>query len=308
VTDRNNSVTSKKSPSYKMAPIFNSVEKASRHLLQEQPSWRQEFEKCGALAKLKVTLSDTLDNVAGYTSCALQGLLQLEAKQTAFTKGLDETEARALEAKASAENASKDAAKVGKQAKEIASRCNRRQTDVQELALRMSEHVLICRGVIPTTRKDKESSFEMKHAFQSMVTSIGGPNLRTVSVKRLQRGRNANPDSPRPMRVELAGQEEKAILFQTMERALSQNKPVPFSVMHEIPRYAINAYKYCNNVAAVIRGSEEGMRTRVQIPRGRQWPAIFMKRKNETSYKEIKKELFEQAKTEMIRKNIELQI
>lgn len=67
------------------------------------------------------------------------------------------------------------------------------------------------------------------------------------------------------MIVELGSVGKKLKLFNALDRAFAQKVDIPFSIMTEIPDYAMSQYKFMGRLATIIREIKPHIRTKVNI-------------------------------------------
>jgi len=288
-----------------MPQKYASLAEAREAILLASTTWRQQFEKLTKVQELKIVSNDAMDAMAGATIQTMDEVLNLKQAAHVLKEGIDVTNAAASQAmresgaamdkvKSVEEGAAKAITVVGKKCAAISSK-------VMDMQLSMSENVLIIRGIPPLVHHTaRETQAELERALNETLGKIKCPKLKISSIKRLQKSKRADPKSPRVMRVALASGIEKSKLFEAIEACTKVNTKVPFSCSHEIPRYAMSAFKHCNKLASLCRVGDENCRVRVSIPRGDRWPAIFIRREADQDFRKLTKNELDQVKKELV--------
>jgi hypothetical protein len=101
------------------------------------------------------------------------------------------------------------------------------------------------------------------------------------------------------LRVALASALEKRKLFEAIESCTKARGKVPFSCSHEVPKYAMSSYKYCNKLATLCKVGDPKCKVRVYIPKGESWPVIFIRRENDKDFRKLSKTELEEVKKEL---------
>lgn len=286
------------------------LEETTRSLYAASLKWSEEYEKAKTGKQLAGVSKGALDELTAGTLLALRAATHLDTVASKNGEGVEISMKLAREAKGLAvtnEEAGKNlASNMSKHVENINKRVKSNLTVIQQIQLEKSENAMIVRG-IPMANADprrKETYMELEAAVQATFQGIGCPALKFKSIRRLQISASAKAKAQPPsLRVEVASQGDKHHLFTAVEKFTRQQRKLPFSVTHEIPRYAINAYKYCQAIAAIVRENNPEVKTRVSIPRGEHWPVIMMKAEQEVQYSRLSAEWFKAAKEKYIEQN-----
>lgn len=285
----------------------------TRDLLYKQSEkWSAELTQGKTLKQIGSATKDALDVVAKSTDLAIYAVHHLDGVVKNNQAGVIASNNLAREVKKLAEDnarGGKDLAKqVDKMSSDLHKRCGKNLTNIQQIQLAKSEHTIICRGIQKATRDAtrRETYGELERAVTTAFTEIGCPPIKYRSIRRMQASAvSTSKKQPPSLRVELASQGDKFVLFQAIERYTKDKTPLPFSVTHEIPKYALSSYKYCQSVAAIIREENPTCKTRVIIPRGDTWPTVMWRAGPDQQYAPIGKEWFEASKEKLIARNRE---
>ena len=294
---------------------YKDVEDARAKLHESICKHVDEISTQTTFAKVKGPMVESLTEVASATSYALSGVKKLRSEVSDLAKKVpssDELSNLKTTVKdcgnlVTLNNTAVDSLKntldteTGKikQALDKGSRRAEKALDnSQKNQLAKSEYTLIVRGVPYATDLDrKETYFELKEVLLRSFAQVGCRPLQFWNIKRLQASRESKERKMAPsIRVTMAGVEEKLTLFRALEDNAARGKRVTFSVTHEIPKYAISSYKFCQTLAAIVREQSDTIRTRVYIPPGRQWPTIFVRNGKDSKFMEITQTDFKRAK------------
>jgi transcription antitermination factor NusA-like protein len=287
-----------------MPQKYASLAEARNAILLASSTWRQQFDKLSKVNDLKVVTNEALDSVAGATVQVLDEVQALKVESTQLRSGVEISHTMAKQAmeeskhaidrtEAIAEGSKKDCATIGR-------RCNANTTKVQTIQRELSENVLIVRGIPSGAPAGvKESTANAESAFMEALGQIKCPRIRISSIKRLQKSNRADPNSPKVLRVALASALEKRKLFEAIESCTKARGKVPFSCSHEVPKYAMSSYKYCNKLATLCKVGDPKCKVRVYIPKGESWPVIFIRRENDKDFRKLSKTELEEVKKEL---------
>jgi len=244
-----------------------------------------------------------LDQVAGATIQTMDEVLTLKDESKRLGEGIAITHTMANQAMKESEACIEKVKDIAEGTKKVVHSLGRKCTSnanrVQDVQLSLAENVLIFRGIPSKVGSARESAAEMETALNEALGKIRCPKLRLSSIKRLQKSKTADSKTPRVLRVALASGLEKTKLFEAIDKFTQTNQKVPFACSHEIPRYAINSFKYCNKLASLCRVGDKDCKVRVMIPRGERWPLIFIKRANEGEFRKLNKTELQQVKAEL---------
>ena len=303
---------------------FDSLTHAREELADKMNKWRENIKKQTNVPGLKAPLLEGIDDLSKVMNYAVMGLQKLNHQDYEMAhkiKTMDatiETQKEGLNVTQTLANTSSEQlttliddqkahrAETKQGFRSMSYKVDRAINEHQRRELKESENVLIIRGVkrvIAGTRK--ETPTEVEGALDLALETIDCKRLRYVSVRRMQMSRVGELNgSPASLRVELVGTADKFNLFNAIEKFNAKyNGKLPFSVTHEIPRYAISSYKYCQQVAAIAREHNGALKTRVMIPRGSNWPVIFIRDAATREYKPMTKEDFKKAKEINVKRN-----
>jgi hypothetical protein len=282
---------------------FATLAEARQHILLSSQHWRNQFDKITKVNELKLQANEALDHLAGASVQTMDEVIQLQTTTTNLQEGVGhvhnmatqamrESEAVLAKVKTVEEGTSKAIGQIGR-------RCNTNANRMHDVQQSMAENVLIVRGIPSLSKDGKETIPELEAAFNAALGKIKCPKLKIQSIKRLQKTKKADSKTPRVLRVALASSLEKSKLFEAIENCTKANHKVPFSCSHEIPKYALSSYKYCNKLASLCRVGDKDCRVRVYIPRGEKWPIIFIKRLSDSDFRKLTKVELAQVKAEL---------
>ena len=80
--------------------------------------------------------------------------------------------------------------------------------------------------------------------------------------------------APPTMKVMLGSLAEKLKIYDAIRVAAQSGRDIPFEIQNEIPQYALGTHKQLNKIAHEIREIDNGIKTRVTMMKGDQWPQI----------------------------------
>ena len=121
-----------------------------------------------------------------------------------------------------------------------------------------------------------------------------------LNAERLQKSKDDSSKGPRPLRVTLGGASDKYVIFDAIDRAIRSGTKFNFSIAHEVPRYALNRYKFLQRVAATACKLDPQLKTRVGMVPGELFPILQTKHRREPKYTKIKEKVFKEAKAAYI--------
>lgn len=177
-------------------------------------------------------------------------------------------------------------------------------TAAQQIQLERSQNVVIVRGIRP--EKNEENYEDLERAFFRMLRKLklDGGQIKINYLRRLPRNRGERTGEPLSVRVELSSLGDKIKMFNRVEEMVkSKEENFEYSITNEIPRYALNSYKYLCRIATEVRHQNAALKTRVGIMRGDSYPVITIRKRTEKDYKKIDEPTMERAKAEVVRKN-----
>ena len=290
----------------------NNFGEVREKLYNQSLKWTSELNQSKSLKQIGTAAKEALDEVAGAADLAIYAVAHLDGVVKNHEEGIKLSNNLAQEVKKLADDNAKGGKDLAKQvdrlSTDIHKRCSKNATHIQQIQLARSEHTIIIRG-IPRAIQDntrRETYGELEKAVITALTEIGCPAIRFKSIRRMQASSvSTTRNQPPSLRVELASQGDKFTLFQAVERYTKDKTKLPFSLTHEIPKYALSSYKYCQAVAAIIREENPTFKTRVLIPRGETWPVVMWKAGPDQQYKPIGVDWFNSAKEQLIARNRE---
>ena len=296
-----------------MSKSYQTPAEAKKALLDQSKRWRAELEilRKGANEKteksakaLTGTIDRALDEVVQAVQFQNDFTGSLAQRVEAVVEGTDlnnklvttavDDATKALDTSQAALQA---AQKVSKQLEELNRKANAALSASQAADLKHSQQVLICRNIPVVTNRVPERFEDMEKAFLTALKPINFVP-RINHVKRLQRIKTDDGRKPASLKVELSSVGEKLKLFMALDRAFAAKVPVSFSVMTEIPQYAMSQYRFMGRLASLIRERHPSLRTKVCIVRGGSWPVVTIKEDKNKRFELCPEELLVEAKKE----------
>ena len=173
-------------------------------------------------------------------------------------------------------------------------------SQIQRIELARSETTVIAKGITPTTNQ-KETQEDLRKAFLQAIRMLNVQGINVQYARRLQRVRGDRLAAPPTMKVMLGSLAEKLKIYDAIRVAAQSGRDIPFEIQNEIPQYALGTHKQLNKIAHEIRDIDNGIKTRVTMMKGDQWPQIRMKRRGDKNYKPACKDLVEMAKQNLVK-------
>jgi len=265
---------------YKLVEIFlkmsrftnyKDVEDARAKLHESICKHVDEISTQTTFAKVKGPMVESLTEVASATSYALSGVKKLRSEVSDLAKKVPSSD---------------ELSNLKTTVKDCGNLVTLNNTAVDSL-----------KNTLDTETGKIKQALDKGSRRAEKAAQVGCRPLQFWNIKRLQASRESKERNMAPsIRVTMAGVEEKLTLFRALEDNAARGKRVTFSVTHEIPKYAISSYKFCQTLAAIVREQSETIRTRVYIPPGRQWPTIFVRNGKDSKFMEITQTDFKRAK------------
>jgi hypothetical protein len=145
----------------------------------------------------------------------------------------------------------------------------------QKSQLEASARWIIIKNV-PMANKDKESYTERYEATIEILEGLGIANLVSVTgVQRLLKREGADPKQPPNLRVQVAGEQQRRVIFDSVERATRAGHPPTQTFAADIPAYAKKRFKEMNALSKLCRDLDRSKRTRVMLKSN--WPHLYIK-------------------------------
>jgi hypothetical protein len=140
---------------------------------------------------------------------------------------------------------------------------------------------------------DKETYMEKLEAANKVMEEIGVSRLVTInSVQRLQKRADVGSDVLPNLRIQIAGEGMRKMVFEAVEVMAKDNSPPPYIFAADIPAYAKKKFKEMNALGKICRDRNlKTVKTRVLMRNN--WPHLFTKRANETRYSPASDELIQ---------------
>ena len=173
-------------------------------------------------------------------------------------------------------------------------------SQIQRIELARCETTVIAKGIPPTTNQ-RETHYDLKKAFLQAIRMLNVQGITVQYARRLQRVRGDRLTAPPAMKVILGSLAEKLRLCDAIRVAAQSGRDIPFKIQNEIPQYALGNHKQLKKIAHEIREIDNGIKTRVTMMKGDQWPQIRMKQRGDKNYKAACKDLGEMAKQNLVK-------
>ena len=295
-----------------MPKTFVNSSEAKSSLLKQSKLWREEFKTIreskkkaedqalvkaidGALDEIVSASAHVLDKQEGLekmverTGAGLEVALQLGDQRDLEINKINESAKIESEAFKTLQRKADDNERRTKASLEMA----------QALQLERASSGIICRNMNALVSR-VETFEDLRRAFHTALAVLNY-QPQVSFIRRLARMKGDTRNGPTAMLVNLASPGERAILYSHIDKAVKAGKQLNFSISSEVPRYAISTYKYMGKLASIVRTQYPELRTRVNIPKGEQWPAISVKHDDDNKFIKCSKDMLEAAKAEYVK-------
>ena len=145
----------------------------------------------------------------------------------------------------------------------------------QRAQLEASARWVIIKNV-PLVNAEKETYTDRYEVTMDILEGLGIANMVSVTgVQRLLKREGADPNQPPNLRVQVAGEQQRRVIFDSVERATREGHPPTQSFAADIPAYAKKRFKEMNALSKLCRDLDRTKRTRVMLRNN--WPHLYIK-------------------------------
>lgn len=296
-----------------MSRTYKDLDEARLDLLEKSKQWRASFtalqsSKTAGVKEIATTVSGVAETLTACQSMILTKQKEMGTTVEHLSTGVDIAtktveimNTQMTEEKQLTRTLEKNLDATMKTSKEAERRGKTNLTTIQRIQLERAQSSIIVRNLKADTRN--ETYDDMERAFEKVTRALDLKDIRINYIRRLPRPRGDPSTEPLALKVELGCLGDKIKLFVAMEAMAKRKIHLPYQISNEIPNYAMNQYKYLSRVAAEVRRSYPGIKTRTGILRGDIEPSITIRGRDETTYRKIPGDMLEAAKTEVNRRN-----